>query len=293
VAATAGILLGAVPLADALPGPRWLAAPVAVTASAQAGVSPLLVASGLPVPVVALVANPIAGPAAGWTMGWGVTVGWVAGFLPPGPAGILHLPTRATTAVVLGTARWAAEAPVGSLGPGHLAVAGVGGALVAATWFRWRRDRPPGAVPPMPRWARLGRLVGSAAVVGALVAAAVPGGPAPGERALATGAQVVADDGAVAVVLDGRADALAVLDALRAEGVRRIDHLVVRSPGPRVAATARVVASRLASGEVVVPTGAVTPGRAVRRPERLVVGARVLELTPTASGLDVGVGSLR
>jgi hypothetical protein len=135
--------------------------------------------------------------------------------------------------------------------------------------------------------------VGSTVVAGALVAAAVPGGTAPGERALATGAQVVADDGAVAVVLDGRADALAVLDALRAEGVRRIDHLVVRSPGPRVAATARVVASRLASGEVVVPTGAVTPGRAVRRPERLVVGARVLELTPTASGLDVGVGSLR
>jgi hypothetical protein len=54
-----------------------------------------------------------------------------------------------------------------------------------------------------------------------------------------------------------------------------------------------VVASRVTPGEVVVPPEAVTRGRVVRRPERLVVGGRVLELTPTASGLDVGVGSLR
>ncbi|HET6953612.1 MAG TPA: ComEC/Rec2 family competence protein, partial [Acidimicrobiales bacterium] len=43
VAGAAGIVVGAGPLADALPGPRWLSAPLAVTLAAQSAVSPLLV----------------------------------------------------------------------------------------------------------------------------------------------------------------------------------------------------------------------------------------------------------
>lgn len=272
VAATAGILLLAGPLAATLPGPGWLTAPCSVTAAAQLGVAPLLVAEGLPVPVVALVANPLAGAAAGMTMAWGLTAGWVAGFLPAAVAEVLHVPSQLATGVVLGVARVAADAPLGDLGPLHLVAVALGGGLLAVA--RGRATRAAG-------WA---------VVAAALVLAAVPRPASPGDHALGPGARVVVAPAGAVLVLDGRADPLRVLDGLRRHGVRRLDLVVVRSPGPRVAATARIVGARVPADEVLVPRGAVAPGRVVGRPEGRSLGGPVLRIAPGATGLDVDVG---
>jgi competence protein ComEC len=120
VAGAAGIVVGAARLERLLPGPRWLAAPLAVTVSAQAAVSPLLVAAFGSVPLASLPANTLAAPAAGPIMVWGLTGGLVAGVAGGPVAEILHLPTRALLAwleLVAGAAvRW----PLGDLRPGHL-----------------------------------------------------------------------------------------------------------------------------------------------------------------------------
>ncbi len=93
VAASAGILVLAPPLARRLPLPQWLAQPLAVTAAAQVAVSPLLITYFGPISLASLPANLLAGWAAGLVMTLGLTVGVVAGLGPVSVAGVLQFPT--------------------------------------------------------------------------------------------------------------------------------------------------------------------------------------------------------
>ena len=167
-AATAGIVLGARPIERALPGPRWLAAPLSLTIAAQLAVSPLLVATFGPLPVASLPANVLAGPAAGPVMVWGLTGGLVAGLVGGPLATALHLPTRLMLTWLEGVALGATRLPLGSLGPAHLALAAAGLALLLAT-----RPRPTTAPPPSP--GPVGR-----AAAGRAGAAEPSGGSRPG-----------------------------------------------------------------------------------------------------------------
>jgi competence protein ComEC len=149
VGATAGIALLAGPLTTRLPGPRWLATALAVTVGAQVGVAPVSLAVFGTLPLVSLVANPLAVPVAGLVMVWGLPAGLVAGLLPPGPAAIVHLPTRVGIRWIALVARVAAAAPVASLRPVGAVVLGLAvlltGGGVALVRRRAGRSRPPPA----------------------------------------------------------------------------------------------------------------------------------------------------
>ncbi|MPY95123.1 MAG: hypothetical protein GEV08_19325 [Acidimicrobiia bacterium] len=146
VLATAGILVLARPVAVALPGPRWLASPLAVTLAAQVATAPLLAATIGPVPLAGLPANLLAGPAAGAVMAYGLVGGLAAGLVPAPLAAVLHMPTRALLWWVAAVARWCAALPLPSLDLQALVMVAAAWALVMA--FRRGRDRG--------RWARRG-----------------------------------------------------------------------------------------------------------------------------------------
>ena len=135
VLATAGIVVLAGPLARRLPGPGWLTLPLSVTLAAQVATAPLLAHYFGAVPLAAVPANLLAGPVAGAAMVYGMAGGVAAGVLTelvgPGPAALVHLPTRAMLWWLAGVARWAADLPMGQAGlPWALMAAAV--AVVAA-----------------------------------------------------------------------------------------------------------------------------------------------------------------
>ena len=142
VAGAAGIVVGAGRLAAALPGPRWLAAPLSVTLAAQTAVAPLLVAAFGDVPVAAIPANLLAVPVAGPLMVWGLSAGMIAGVVGGPLATVLHLPSRVLLAWLDGVATSAAGWPLGHLGPPHLALLAAG---AAAVWVL--HTRPPRPAP--------------------------------------------------------------------------------------------------------------------------------------------------
>jgi competence protein ComEC len=94
VGASAGILVLSAPIRRALRGPAWVRDALAITLSAQIGVSPLLIAIFDGVPLVAIPANLLAAPAAGPVMVWGVTAGFVAGVVGGFWAQVIHFPNR-------------------------------------------------------------------------------------------------------------------------------------------------------------------------------------------------------
>src|SRR4030095_63213 len=117
VLATSGIVLLAPPLLERLPGPHWVALPMAVTLAAQVAVAPLLLAvfgRG------ARAARARARPAGGGVRPWGLGAGPAAGVLGPGPAQLLHLPTGLLLAWLDRVAESASSVPVGELGLPHL-----------------------------------------------------------------------------------------------------------------------------------------------------------------------------
>lgn len=153
VAASAGIVVLARPLAARLPGPRPVADALAVTAAAQVGVAPVLVPTFGPVPLASLPANLLAGPAAGLVMAWGLPAGLAAGLLAGVGGGrvawLLHRPTAAMVAWIDLVARAGAAAPLPRLGLSTLAlVGGVVGLWVAVSRWRRARMRDPGRAPP-------------------------------------------------------------------------------------------------------------------------------------------------
>jgi competence protein ComEC len=80
-AGAAGIVIGARPVADRLPLPRWLALPTGVTVASELAVAPLLAVTFGSVPLVSVIANLLAGPVAGAVKVWGLTAGLAAGLV--------------------------------------------------------------------------------------------------------------------------------------------------------------------------------------------------------------------
>jgi competence protein ComEC len=124
VGATAGIVLLAAPLADRLPGPAWLRAPLSVAVAAQAGVAPVSIAVFGPLPLAAVPANLLAVPAAGPIMLYGLPAGLLAGLSPDPVAWMLQVPTVMLVRFVARVASAAAAWPLPHIGwPGLTLVA--------------------------------------------------------------------------------------------------------------------------------------------------------------------------
>ena len=149
VAASAGILFLAGPLAARLPGPELVRNGLAVTAAAQLGVAPIALPAFGSLPLIAFPANLLAAPAAAGLTLWGFGSGVAGGLLEPlVPAvpGALAVPTRVLASYLAGLASLAARFPLavgwGAV-PGLVAVSAL--ALAAS---RPRRRSASGRPPP-------------------------------------------------------------------------------------------------------------------------------------------------
>ncbi len=144
VGATAGVCIVAPPLAERLPGPRWLRAPLSVTLGAQFGVAlpSWLVFHRLP--LVSLPANLLAVPVAGFVMLFGIPAGLLSALVPP-LASVTMAPCTVATRWIATVAYLAAaaEPSAGWAAAGWLAIVVSLGVL--ATRHRWRCS--PGDVP--------------------------------------------------------------------------------------------------------------------------------------------------
>jgi competence protein ComEC len=274
-----GIVVGAERVERRLPGPRWLAAPLAVTLAAQAAVSPLLVATFGGVPLASLPANMLAAPSAGPVMVWGLTGGLVAGVAGGPVAQVLHLPSRVLLAWLEGVAEAAVRWPLGDLRMPHLvALAGAAALMSARPGGGSRRGplRPGVAV----------AVAGAVAVatVAVTVASVSRAGPDLAGVPLGTGAAAWRSGGATAVVIDGRARPSALLAGLRAADVARVDVVVVRTPARAALDAAAVLRHRWPGAAVLVPRAAAALAAAMP----VLGNARA-----PAAGTVVEVGGLR
>jgi competence protein ComEC len=242
VAASAGIVLWSRPIARALPGPDVVGRALGVVLAAQAAVTPLLVIVFGGAPVVGPIANVLAEPVAGLVMVWGSSAGVLAGLAPDLVAAPVHVPTAWALAWVAGVARWAAGAGLGELGAATGSVAFALGFV--AVNQRVRRPR-----------------TACAAVAMALLVVASPAVRlrlADGPRRLdGVGTLWVERSGDHPVLeLDGSARPATALRELRAQGIDRLDAIVLQADS---AAGRRVVAlleRRIRVGRVLVePTG--------------------------------------
>ncbi len=277
-AASVSIIVLAPPLAGVLRVPRWLGLPMAVTLSAQAAVAPLLVPAFGPMPVAALPANLLAEPVAGLVMMWGCTAGFVAGLLPGPLAAAVHWPTRLGLWWVASVARLAAAAPLGSVGLSMVAALAL---CFAVAVVAHRRQRA------WPRRAALG-------LAGLLVVLPLVGGaptPAAGVSDMG-GAQLWRGAGpsaATVLVVPGNARPDAVLAGLRRSGVRSLDLVVLRSPGPAAAGVLAAVRQRVGVRLVWAPRGSPAPGAEAPPAEPLEAGGLRVACRNTADGLLVEV----
>jgi competence protein ComEC len=248
--ACAGIATLAAPLSRRLP------MPLAVTLSAQVGVSPLLAPVFGGVPLASVPANLVAAPVAGPVMMWGLAAGLPAGLLGEPWAGFLHVPTRLLVAWIAAVARLGATLPIGQLRTPHLLVlaGSVGLALL------------------LPRLRVPALLVGAAGCAWVTVAARP--GPSGDTRSLADGADLWRRGGAAVLVVD-RPRPRALLSGLRRAGVRDLDVVAVRSPGRT-------------AGPALDPVLDRHPARVVLTPATATVGSSL-----TAGGLRVDVVSVR
>lgn len=212
VAASAAILLLSGRIAAALPGPRAVAEAVAVSASAQMGVAPLLVITFGGAPVAGLVANLLAAPAAGPVMVWGIAAGIAGGLGGQALAAILHLPTRLLIGWIAVVAEQAARWPLGQLRGGEVVALGLAGVLLSA-----RRRRAKIACSVLVSYGLLAPALGVSAA-------------APVFTPLA-GADLWRDGGCAILVVSPRARPEGLLSGLRQARVRSLDAVVMRGPG--------------------------------------------------------------
>jgi ComEC/Rec2-related protein len=252
VAASAALVLLQRPIARRLPGPAWLADPLATVLAAQVGTTPLLLAMGMTISSASIPANLLAVPVAGWIMVWGLTGGAVAAVVGGPVAALLHRPTAAMLGWVDGVAAAAASPrwPVLGVAAWVVVAAGVG---VAVTTRR-----------------RGVRIAAASVVVAALVAAALPAGggrwnPAPGLQL------VRSDGGAVALVAGGQVDANELLDDLTRRQVRRVDLAIFTSASRATTALAATLRDAVPVGRVLASPGLVRDA-ADLRPGAVVVG---------------------
>jgi competence protein ComEC len=233
VGACTGIALFGRGLAAAFPGPRPLAAALAVTLAAQIGVAPVLVPVFGGLPVTALGANLVAVPAAGPVMMWGIAAGLPAGLVGGAVARAVHIPTGWLVGWIAWVARASAGLPLGELGWHHmLALTGTATMLAAGrrTW-------------------RIAALVLTVAI---LVTPAFTGREprTAWATSVAGGARLWQTAGVTVLELD-RGSPATLLPALRRWRVRRIDVLVLARPSARESAAtlAQRVPARLVLAE--------------------------------------------
>ncbi|HUW01449.1 MAG TPA: ComEC/Rec2 family competence protein [Acidimicrobiales bacterium] len=245
VAASGGILLLSGPIARRLRGPRPVVLALSVTAAAQLGVAPLLLATFGPVPIASVPANLLAGPASGPVMMWGMSAGLVAAFVPQ-LAPSIHL----VTALLLGWIEWVAR-QVPSLLPGGLDAAHLGvvvGLVVVLGLLR--------------SW---GRVVRGVLVAAMLVVVLQPMQRSPQpvwDQQLTAGLTVwVASDGTSVVAVDGRARAERVLLALSDHRIGDVDLVVGRSPSASVRATVDAIVADRHAAVVLTADAVVEPVR--------------------------------
>ncbi|QGG95676.1 hypothetical protein GH723_11525 [Actinomarinicola tropica] len=274
-AASAGIIWWSGRLALALPGPRPVAAALAVTGAAQLAVAPFLLSAFGPMPVASLPANLLAGPAAGLTVVWGLPAGLLAGLVGPPLDAVLHLPTRLAVGWIQLVAERAAALPLGELTARHVVVVAGAAAVLAAARGHGR----------------------SLAGVVLAVALVHPGWVAQraGDRtaALGPGATLHIAEGAVVVVLDADVRVDALLEGLRRQGVGEIDVVVARHGGARAAEAVAVLHDRARPRLVLAPEGHRIPGGAVPAADsRVLVGALTIEVADTSPQLEVTVSSV-
>lgn len=241
VAATAGLVVLSEPLAERLPGPRWLTEPLSVTLAAQMATAPILLAFTDGLPVVAVVANLAAGPAAGAVMVLGVTVGLVAGFVRADLAQVLQLPARVLVWWVDTVASASSHVPLLPLGGSRMPIL-----TAAAAALVWAGRVPAG------RSMRIAIRLVAAVVLVPVALALVPPRPQPGIHHVDRSTTVrVWPCGAPTVEVRGTSVGRTI-DALRAAGV---DHAAVVAGDSRaVAAVAEQLGAR-----VVGPTEAREP----------------------------------
>jgi competence protein ComEC len=282
VGATAGIVLGARPLADALPGPRWLAAAISVSATAQLGVAPVSVAAFGGVPAASLPANLLAGPAAAPVMVWGLPAGVLAGLVPAPVAFALHLPTRLCVWWLAFVARLAARLPLGRLRAAHLVALTVAAGLMVVA-HRRRVAGEPAARGSLALGA--GALAAMAFVSAALAA---PVQAAPGQGLAVPGGRLWRDTGAsVLVVESSDADLIA---ALREAELGQLDILVVTSGHVRDQVTLDAVVRRHQPRLVLAPAGSRVEGARVASVGTAVTAGSLVVDVVALDPLEVTVG---
>jgi competence protein ComEC len=110
VGATGGVAVLGTSLARFVPGPRWLAGPIAVTLSAQVGVAPISLLVFDSLPLVSIPANLLAVPVAGFVMLYGLPAALVAGALTGPVATIVQIPSAVGTRWVATVAALASRA---------------------------------------------------------------------------------------------------------------------------------------------------------------------------------------
>lgn len=248
VAATAGIVWFAQPLAERVPGPLPFRVALATTVVAQLAVSPLLVATFGPMPLASLPANLLAGPASGPIMVWGCTGGVVAGVAGGTIAAAIHWPTDVLVSWVRWVAHRAAVAPPATVGPVSLCCLGVSAAVAIHGGTRVRRAAAGAAI----------------VVVGASLAA-VPA-PSTGWTEVGAGVTVVATPEAVVLVLDDPRRAVDVVELVREAGVRRVDAIVASDGDAADAYAVIALVERYGVATVLAPPLHRVPGASSVRP---------------------------
>ena len=277
VAASAGILFWASPLAARIGGPPLLARALAVTVAAQLAVAPLIVPVFGGVPVAAVPANLLAAPAAAGVMMWGLTGGLLAGLVGAGAAGVLHLPTRALLAWIEAVAAGLTELRLGYLGMAHVVL--LGAALAVAVCARRRSVAVPVA------WLAL-----VAVLAGPFLAERDR--PAPFPQALAVGWEsTLWWMPESAVLLLGASESPArLLGDIRMAGAERIDLIVATSGGARTAGDVAVLRRRYGKPVVWAPAGNRIPGATVPAAGTVAdVGGLVVTTELAGERLDVRV----
>jgi hypothetical protein len=268
VAASAGILFWSGRVARAVPGPRVLAESLAVTATAQLAVAPLLLWRFDGLPVASLPANLLAGPAAGPVMMWGLTGGLLAGVVPAGVASVMHVPTKALVWWIDSVAALAPTVPLGQLGAAHVALLFGAG----ATGLRART--------------RIGR-VAAITAIGVTLAqpALVLAASVPATVAIDGESIIWRDRHTTVVEVDAASRPEDVLAALRRNDVGEIDAVVVHQSSYANADLVRSVRTRHRVDTVLAPQATMGVGEIV--PEASVTfaldGLSVTVVTDTAA----------
>ena len=249
VGACAGIALFDERLRAALPGPAWLSRPLATTIAAQLGTMVLLVPIFGGVPLASIPANLLALPAAEPVMGWGVVAGLPAGLLGRWASTVVHLPTGVLLWWVAGVAHRVGALPLGRITARSALVL----AFLALLRLGW-----PGAGFSSGR-RRPARRAIACGFAGVLMTVGCSGLHVNGvaDVAVERGARLWRPAGwgiehrADVLVIEQGANATRVLSALRLQGVKAVDLVVVRSGGRPQAQLLNALSQRIRIGGVL------------------------------------------